>query len=115
MTNKIKFEKWKETTHPYFNLKLISKDIKKRLLFYKNEELKYLYNYLFSNCFYNKLFLNFKFFIFSKINKLISITKLRKFCIITGNSRSILKKWKISRIVFRDWAKTGFLHGVSKL
>lgn len=87
---------------PFKYLKLIAKDQKKRILFHKIEQYKYLYNYLFSNSFYSFFFKNVRPFIFSKLNKCISIVKVRNLCIITGSSRSIFKKYKISRITFRD-------------
>lgn len=44
-----------------------------------------------------------------------SSTRIRNRCIITGRSRSIFKKFRISRIVFRTLASNGNLVGIRKL
>ena len=41
--------------------------------------------------------------------------KLNRRCIITGRSRGIISKFKISRIVFKNFASKGYLPGIKKL
>lgn len=43
-----------------------------------------------------------------------SITRIRNFCIYTGRSRWILRRFKMSRIVFRNNVNYGLLMGVRK-
>ena len=78
--------------NPFKNIANVLKDQKKRILFYKSEKLKYLYNYIFTNTFYAQSFIGIRSFTFDRLQKYISITKIRNFCIITGSSKSVLKK-----------------------
>ena len=51
------------------------------------------------------------------LNKLArqgSLVRVRNRCVLTGRSRGILRKWRLSRIQFRELASQGQLLGVSK-
>ena len=50
----------------------------------------------------------------NKISRISHLSRVRNRCIITGRSRSILRKYKISRIIFRDFALKGFLSGIRR-
>ena len=54
------------------------------------------------------------FFQFKTINKNSSITRLNNRCIFTNRSRSIYKKFKLSRLIFRQLALKGLLVGIKK-
>jgi len=40
--------------------------------------------------------------------------RLRSRCQLTGRSRGVLKKFKMSRLVFREYAHAGLIPGVTK-
>lgn len=93
---------------------LFIKDNKKRQLFAKNEK-KYLYiKYLLKNELLNnqiRIALSSK---FAKLNKTISLTKIRNRCSITFRSRGNLTKFKLSRIQLRQFISLGLLPGYKK-
>ncbi len=43
-----------------------------------------------------------------------NIIRVRNRCAITGRSRGYLRKFKISRLTFREWANMGMIPGVTK-
>ena len=43
-----------------------------------------------------------------------SLTLIKKRCVITGRSRSVLKKFKISRLAFKNLAHKGLLYNIKK-
>ena len=49
-----------------------------------------------------------------KLPKNSSVVRLRNRCNITGRSRGYIRKFGISRIVFREWALEGKIPGVKK-
>jgi small subunit ribosomal protein S14 len=49
-----------------------------------------------------------------KLPKNASPVRLKNICQVTGRPRGYLKKFGISRIVFRDWASQGKIPGVKK-
>lgn len=42
------------------------------------------------------------------------LTRVRNHCVITGRSRSVLQKYKVSRIIFRNFALKGIFTGVRR-
>nr|WFG74040.1 30S ribosomal protein S14 [Cavernulicola chilensis] len=42
------------------------------------------------------------------------LTRIKNRCIFSGRSRSVYRQFKISRILLREWALSGRLHGVKK-
>ena len=91
-------------------------DKKKRFIFYKNEinilVLKYLLNnpLLKNNLnFNNQIMLNKSFFYFLKKT---SLNKIVNYCIISGRSRGVLSKFKLTRATFRDYVSKGWLSGL---
>lgn len=87
-------------------------DIKKRTI-YKNIEvfqkiLKFLILYI-QNIFIS-LILQSEF-----LNIFIFKTVIKNYCIISGRSRSIYKKFKVSRISFREIGSEGLFFGLKKL
>jgi len=97
------------------------KDIKIRNLFNKieNKNLlnKFLFYYIASSCkkieskkhilFFVNLFIKKK---FSSINK----TKTTNRCVLTNRNRSVLRPYKISRVILRELLQFGILPGFSK-
>jgi len=41
-----------------------------------------------------------------------SLTRIRNRCIVSGRSRSVFSKFKVSRIIFRDFVLKGLFTGV---
>jgi small subunit ribosomal protein S14 len=41
-------------------------------------------------------------------------TRIANRCVVTGRKRAFYRKFKVSRIVLRDWAGAGLLPGVKK-
>jgi ribosomal protein S14 len=66
----------------------------------------------------NKLFkINAKLYfglIFSQYTKKSSIAYYRRFCVITGNSRSVFRRFKMVRHWCKSFASNGFLVGLKK-
>ena len=95
------------------------KDKSRRKLLKKNEYLLISIKYLLNNPILkkNNNFLNIlvnqnkKIFIFLNKN---SLNKIKNYCIISNRSRGILKDFKISRIILKDYASKGFLMGLHK-
>jgi len=54
------------------------------------------------------------FYNLKNINKKSSITVLNNRCLLTNRGRSVYKKFKLSRLMFRDLAWKGLLIGVKK-
>jgi small subunit ribosomal protein S14 len=87
------------------------KDFKARELI-KNTEIsqkfmKFLFIYIKPREF--KILLNFIF----NLNRSYK-TKIKNFCVISGRSRSIVRKFKVSRIVFRILGSSGIFFGLKK-
>lgn len=51
----------------------------------------------------------------NKLSRQGSLVRVRNRCVLTGRSRGILRKWRLSRIQFRELTAQGRLLGVSKL
>jgi len=90
-------------------------DIKKRK-FYNNTEifqkvLKTLFLYSKDNIF--KLLIKKKIYytLFKKYYK----TTIKNYCIITGRSKGIYRKFKVSRIIFRLLGNQGLFFGIKKI
>ena len=49
-----------------------------------------------------------------KISKNSSPVRLRNRCQITGRSRGYLRRFKLSRLAFREFALAGFIPGITK-
>jgi len=50
----------------------------------------------------------------SKLSRNSSITRIRNYCVLTGRTKGTLRKFKLSRISFRELASEGSLMGVFK-
>lgn len=50
----------------------------------------------------------------AKLPRNSSSVRIRNRCVITGRSRGIYRFFKMSRILFRQYASSGFLPGVKK-
>ncbi len=107
---------------------LIVKDKKKRVLAIKNQIKKlYLKSLLLEHYNYKNIFISkikkpnfiyyYKYFNICKLNFINnkgSIILVKNRCKITGRAKSIIRYYKISRIVFRELASFGLLLGIKK-
>ncbi len=41
-------------------------------------------------------------------------SKINNYCIVTGRSRGVLRDFKVSRMIFKELANSGFIQGVKK-
>lgn len=95
-------------------IKRFKKDSKKRQ-FYKKTELfqkilKFLFLYVNNNILKLIVQKNQYYKIYNNHYK----TKIKNFCVVTGRSRGIFQKLKISRIVFRLLGNEGLFFGLQK-
>lgn len=89
-------------------------DFKNRLYVFKYDFIRYKLKFIINN---TLLHPSIRFKAQQQLNNLIKNSakiRLRNRCILTGRSRSVYKKFKISRIMFRELALKGLLNGVRK-
>jgi ribosomal protein S14 len=89
---------------------LIKKDYKHRINYLILEK---DYNILKSIACNKILPLNIRLKAFHNLN-FIKLTKIRNICIYTGRSRGIIRKFAISRFVFRHLADNGLINGLKR-
>ncbi len=53
-------------------------------------------------------------FTLNKMKRDTSYTRLRNRCYFTGRSRGFLRKFQVSRLVFREMASAGLIPGITK-
>jgi ribosomal protein S14 len=90
------------------------KDKKKRILFQKYELDRKLYKSIANNTTLNNTLRANAFFFLRSLPKNSSITRIRNRCIETGRGNAIYKKFRLSRLSFREAAQNGLLPGVFK-
>jgi succinate dehydrogenase (ubiquinone) iron-sulfur subunit len=93
---------------------VVQLDRKRRLLFRKYEPLTIVYKSLIKSK-------SIPFFAKQKINYMLrtlpknsSLTRVRNHCIVTGRNRSVYRKFKLSRITFRELGGSGAIPGIQK-
>jgi len=91
---------------------LVVKDKKNRLNYKKFEKKKLLLKAIYVNKFldnycHNQIKLYFK-------NILVYKTKIKNYCLLTARSRGIIRKYNISRMLFKQFASYGYLKGIKK-
>jgi small subunit ribosomal protein S14 len=92
----------------------IEKDKQRRQLFQSNELKRRQYKLIIENL---ALPAELRAQAVSSLNNLprsSSSVRLRNRCALTGRSRGVLRKWRMSRVRFRELASQGALLGVSK-
>jgi len=89
-------------------------DLKKRLYVYKYDFIRYKLKFIINNTLLHPAI---RYKAQLKLNNLIKNSikiRLKNRCVLTGRSRSVYKKFKLSRIMFRELALKGLLTGVRK-
>jgi ribosomal protein S14 len=94
--------------------KRFKKDLAKRQFYKKTELFQKILKFLFLYLRDNLLKLVIKKKQYYKIYHNHYKTKIKNFCVITGRSRGIFKKLKISRIIFRVLGNKGLFFGLKK-
>jgi small subunit ribosomal protein S14 len=93
------------------------KNVNQRYTFNKNEINKKVDKFLFLNILNNKKISNknlFSFLFNMKKSNMISKTKIKNSCIISGRNKSVEKKFSLSRIKLREFISFGILPGYKK-
>jgi len=90
----------------YFKFKI--KIVLKRLLKFK------FYKIIKKNRFINKSLKQRAMLRSFRSSQIFNVSKLKKFCIITGKLRFIISKQKFSRSVFREFCSFGLISGIYK-
>jgi ribosomal protein S14 len=91
---------------------LAIKDKENRINYKKFEKKKMLIKAIYVNKFMDNFYhkqikLYFETIIFYK-------NKIKNYCVVTARARGILRKYNISRIVFKQYASYGYLKGIKK-
>lgn len=95
-------------------IKRFKKDSKKRQFYRKTELFQKTLKFLFLNVDSNVLKLIVQKNQYHKIYDNYYKTKIKNFCVISGRSRGIFQKLKISRIIFRLLGNKGLFFGLQK-
>lgn len=91
-----------------------TKDIKKRGLYIKTELIQRLikmFHFIFKDNFFYFALLNSEFWIIKYKN---FRSHVKNFCIMTGRSKSIHKKFKVSRVSLIELSNKGYFFGLKK-
>jgi ribosomal protein S14 len=90
------------------------KDLKRRELFLKLEKRRlFLKSIIYNLSLSDEVRENAK-LLLSQLPKNSSPTRIRNLCLFTGRSRGVIRKFRSSRIVFREFASKGLIMGVRK-
>ena len=92
--------------------KQLKKDLKKRILFYKQEKKNLLLKFIIYSLSLNKSLRTTAFK--NSLQKTGNKTVIKNRCILTARGRGSLSDFKISRIAFRKLASNGLLLGIRK-
>lgn len=101
-------------------LRLVNKYVDERILFKNLLNLEILYfNYFLKekeidNYLSLLILMIYQKTLFNKYPKDSGLIRLKNRCSITGRSRGFIKKWGISRIIFRELTAKGLLPGIIK-
>ena len=91
------------------------KNIKQRKFYAQTEMFQKVLKSLFVYLKNKRLQLLIQKMIFFKYSTFFFKTAIRNFCIISGRTRGVFKKFKVSRIVFKSLGEKGLFFGLQKL
>lgn len=95
--------------------KYVEKDKKRRYSFFISEDTRRILKGLILNSDFKSKDLKSNFvYELTKYPKDCSYIRIQNRCVITGRSKGVFKKFKISRIILREWALKGQLVGIKK-
>lgn len=92
----------------------IEKDKQRRQLFQSNELKRRQYKLIIENLALPTEVRAQAVILLNNLPRSSSSVRLRNRCALTGRSRGVLRKWRMSRVRFRELASQGALLGVSK-
>lgn len=90
------------------------RDKKRREIFKKYEIRRIILKSMLCNKFINFKEKNCIRYILNKFPKNSSATKLKNRCIVTGRNGSIVRKFRISRIILKQYSLLGWISGMKK-
>jgi ribosomal protein S14 len=94
--------------------KLYLKDRNRRLCYFTQEKKYIILKYILNNLVLNKEVREFAYNEILNQCDFNSKTKIRNRCVFSNRSRSVYRKFKMSRIFFKTYALQGFLVGIKK-
>jgi len=89
----------------YKKIEIIQKILKVLRLYHNDSKTRVVKKLPFSNS---------KFLVFPNPSKICFKTRIKNYCIVTGRSRGVYKKMRVSRIFFRQLGSEGFFFGLKK-
>ena len=92
----------------------IQKDLFKRKLFKKDELQRLILKSIIKNSIVSDETRSFAVGSLTRMSKNSSRTRIRNRCVLTGRGRSVHRRFKLSRITFRELASKGLLNGIYK-
>jgi len=93
---------------------VLERDKKRRALFKKFEVRRLILKSLLVNGNFKDYEKNFIRYLLLKMPKDSSLVRIKNRCIITGRSRGIFSKYRLSRIAFKKYSLKGWITGVRK-
>ena len=98
----------------FFRKKKVYKDKKLRIHVKNLENIYLAYKYILYNARFAPELRNKVYLLYHNLFQSFSKTKVTNFCILTGRSRSILRKFRLSRLEFKHLSRVGGLNGVTR-
>ncbi len=94
---------------------LYTKDKNRRNIFSRLEKKRIVLNYILKNINLNKDIREHAFLQLRLLSsKGVSITKIKNRCVLSNRSRAVYRKFKLSRIFFKQYALQGLIMGAKK-
>lgn len=95
-------------------IKFRSRELKKRQIFFDKELERRFFKSIISNLSLSKDLREQAQDALGRMSKNSSITRINNRCIITSRNKGTIRKYNISRIVFRELASSGKIPGIRK-
>ena len=93
---------------------LYTKDKNRRCFYFFLEKKKIILNYIINNLKLSKDIREQAYIQLRNISSVSTITKIKNRCVLSNRSRSVYRKFKLSRIFLKKYALQGLLMGMQK-
>jgi ribosomal protein S14 len=93
---------------------LYTKDKNRRSFYFFLEKKKIILNYIINNLKLSKDIREQAYIQLRNISSVSTITKIKNRCVLSNRSRSVYRKFKLSRIFLKKYALQGLLMGMQK-
>ena len=93
---------------------LYTKDKNRRSFYFFLEKKKIILNYIIINLKLSKVISEKAYIQLRNISSVSTITKIKNRCVFSNRSRSVYRKFKLSRIFLKKYALQGLLMGMQK-